>query len=62
MLDSTSKAFFHSLAQIQFLKRLASRYGMSPQGFARRFIAGESVEDAVAAVSGIAAPGPAPDA
>ncbi len=57
MLDSTSKAFFHSLAQIQFLKRLASRYGMSPQGFARRFIAGESVEDAVAAVSGIAGQG-----
>jgi proline dehydrogenase len=57
MLDSTSKAFFHSLAQIQFLKRLASRYGMSPQGFARRFIAGESVDDAVAAVSGIAAQG-----
>ena len=57
MLDATSKAFFHSLAQIQFLKRLASRYGMSPQGFARRFIAGESVEDAVAAVSGIASQG-----
>ena len=57
MFESTSKAFFHSLAQIHFLKRLASRYGMSPQGFARRFIAGESVEDTVAAVSGVAAQG-----
>jgi len=57
MFESTSKAFFHSLAQIHFLKRLASHYGMSPQGFARRFIAGESVEDAVAAVSGVAAQG-----
>ena len=32
MLDATSKAFFHSLARIAFLKRLASRYGMSPEG------------------------------
>ena len=53
MLEAPSKAFFHSLAQIQFLKRLASRYGMAPEGFARRFIAGESVEEAVAAVRGL---------
>jgi proline dehydrogenase len=57
MFESTSKAFLHSLAQIQFLKRLASQYGMSPQGFARRFIAGETVEDAVAGVAGVAAQG-----
>jgi proline dehydrogenase len=50
MLEAPSKAFFHLLAQLRFLKRLASRYGMSPQGFARRFIAGESIEEAVAAV------------
>jgi proline dehydrogenase len=50
MLDATSKAFFHTLAQITLLKRLASRYGMGDGGFARRFIAGESVEEAVAAV------------
>lgn len=53
MLDATSKAFFHSLAQIGLLKRLASRYGMSPRGFARRFIAGETIEEAVAAVRAI---------
>src|SRR5918993_2146512 len=53
MLEVASKAFFHSLAQIQFVNRLASRYGMAPQGFARRFIAGESVEEAVQAVAGL---------
>ncbi|MCC7035391.1 MAG: proline dehydrogenase family protein [Acidobacteria bacterium] len=50
MIDATSKALFHSLAQIDFLRRLASRYGMRPGGFARRFIAGETVEEAIAAV------------
>ena len=51
MLDATAKAFFHGLAQISTLQRLASKYGMAPGGgFARRFIAGESVEEAVAAV------------
>ena len=50
MLDATSKAIFHSLAQVKFLQRLASHYGMAPNGFARRFIAGERVEEAVAAV------------
>ena len=51
MLDAASKAFFHSLAQVELLQRLASRYGMARGGgFARRFIAGESVEEAVAAV------------
>jgi proline dehydrogenase len=57
MLDATSKAFFHTLAQIELLKRMASRYGMSEAGFARRFIAGESIEDAVAAVRPIAGHG-----
>ena len=51
MLDATSKAFFHGLAQIPTLQRLASKYGMAPgSGFARRFIAGESVEEAVECV------------
>jgi proline dehydrogenase len=58
MLDATSKAVFHSLAQMKTLQRLASRYGMAPGGgFARRFIAGESVEEAVAAVRDFAARG-----
>lgn len=51
MIDATSKALFHSLAQVDTLRRLASRYGMRPGGFARRFIAGETVEEAIAAVA-----------
>ena len=54
MLDATSKAFFHGLAQIPTLQRLASKYGMAPGGgFARRFIAGESIAEAIAAVGGL---------
>ena len=50
MIDATSKAIFHGLAQISTLQRLASKYGMAPgTSFARRFIAGETVEEAVAA-------------
>jgi proline dehydrogenase len=51
MIDRTSKAFFHGLAQIPALQRLASKYGMAPGGFARRFIAGDTVEEAVAAAA-----------
>jgi proline dehydrogenase len=51
MLDATSKALFHGLAQVSTLQRLASKYGMAPGGgFARRFIAGETVDEAIAAV------------
>ena len=50
MLQTVSKAFFHILAGSQTLKALASRYGMrAGNGFARRFIAGERIEDAIEA-------------
>jgi proline dehydrogenase len=50
MLDNASKAFFHLLARSGGLKKIASRYGMRhPASFARRFIAGETVEEAIAA-------------
>src|SRR6478672_3512772 len=50
MLDNASKAFFHLLARSSTLKKIASKYGMkSPTSFARRFIAGESVEEAIEA-------------
>jgi proline dehydrogenase len=50
MLHSASKAFFHLLARIDPLKALASRYGMRhPASFARRFIAGETIDEAIAA-------------
>ena len=58
MIDATSKALFHGLAQIPTLQRLASKYGMAPGGgFARRFIAGESVDEAVAAVQDLSRQG-----
>ena len=51
MIDAASKALFHSLAQVDTLRRLASRFGMRPGGFARRFIAGETVDEAIDAVA-----------
>ncbi len=58
MLDAASKAFFQTLSYSAVLKKLASRYGMGGRGaFARRFIAGETVEDAIAAVRAIQAQG-----
>jgi proline dehydrogenase len=48
MLQAVSKTFFQLLAGSRSLKKLASRYGMrTPGGFARRFIAGETVEEAI---------------
>jgi len=50
MLDAASKAFFHGLSRSAPLKRFASRYGMrAPTSFARRFIAGETIDEAIAA-------------
>jgi proline dehydrogenase len=58
MLDSASKAFFHLIAQSQTLKKLASRYGMrKPSSFARRFIAGETVAEAIEAARAVEARG-----
>jgi proline dehydrogenase len=50
MLDALPKAAFSVLASSLTLKRLASRYGMRrPGSFARRFIAGETVAEAIVA-------------
>jgi proline dehydrogenase len=58
MIGYVSKAFFHALAGSHTLKHLASRYGMrSPRSFARRFIAGETIGEAVAAARTIEASG-----
>ena len=58
MLDAASKAFFQTLSNSRTLKTLASRYGIAgPHAFARRFIAGEDVADAIAAVRAIQAQG-----
>src|SRR5436190_18338218 len=58
MLHAASKVFFHLLAQNGVLKKLASRYGMRhPTSFARRFIAGETVAEAIEAARAIEARG-----
>ncbi len=58
MIDYVSKAFFHTLAGSQGLRNLASRYGMRERGsFARRFIAGETVEEAIEAARTIESSG-----
>ena len=49
---------FNLLSRSNTLKRLASSYGMAtPRSFARRFIAGEQVEDAIAAARALQAKG-----
>jgi proline dehydrogenase len=58
MLDAASKAFFQTLSNSRTLKRLASRHGIAgPHAFARRFIAGEHLDDAIAALREIQAQG-----
>lgn len=50
MFDALPKAVFSTLARSTVLKALASRYGMRhPTSFARRFVAGETVMEAIAA-------------
>jgi proline dehydrogenase len=58
MLDAASKTFFHLIAKSRTLKTLASRYGMrKPTSFARRFIAGETVAEAIEAARAVEARG-----
>jgi proline dehydrogenase len=58
VIASASKTFFHALSKSAALQRLASKYGMaSPASFARRFIAGETIDEAIAAARAIQAQG-----
>ena len=54
MLDSAVEGVFLTRSpRSQTLKTLASRYGMrKPHSFARRFIAGETVDEAIARGAG----------
>src|SRR4030095_124962 len=53
-----AKAVFYALSRSATLKRLASKYGMrSHDSFARRFIAGETVEDGMKPPRGVQAEG-----
>jgi proline dehydrogenase len=58
MLGQVSRVLFHTLAASPRLKHLASRYGMRrPDSFARRFIPGESADEAIDAARRIEASG-----
>ena len=58
MLDHAAKSFFHLLARSSSLQALAARFGMrKPGSFARRFIAGETVEEAIDAARRVEAAG-----
>ena len=55
---AAAKLLFYALSNSAVLKRLASTYGMrSPGGFARRFIAGETIEEAIDAARSTQAQG-----
>src|SRR5205814_1245073 len=54
MLQNATKAFFHLLARSQTVKALASRYGMrGPASFAKRFVAGETIGEAIEAARAV---------
>jgi proline dehydrogenase len=58
MLGRVSRHFFHFLARGRRLQRIASRVGMrKPTSFARRFIAGESIGEAIDAARAVQANG-----
>ena len=51
MIDAISRAAFLSFANSTLLKNIVSRYGMrGPHGFARRFIAGVTLAEAIGTV------------
>ena len=58
MVAAIARAAFSVLADSHWLKRVASRYGLHrPGSFARRFIAGETIPEAVAAARTLEADG-----
>jgi proline dehydrogenase len=58
MIDQAVRSFFHVLGHSRTLGRAAARYGLrTPTSFARRFVAGETIEDAIAAARAVEARG-----
>ena len=58
MLTALSRAFFNTLASSRTLTTLVSRHGLrGSTRFARRFVAGETVEEAIAVIRAIEARG-----
>ena len=57
-MQAASKALFYALSRSSLLKRMASRYGMATDdSFARRFIAGETIDEAIACARSLQARG-----
>src|SRR5262249_28061203 len=58
MFDSASRFLFQLLSRSNALKKAASRVGMrTPASFARRFVAGETVQEAIATARQLEAQG-----
>jgi proline dehydrogenase len=58
MVSAASRSFFHLLARSRTLKRAASYYGLrTPRSTGRRFIAGETVDEAIEAARALEARG-----
>ncbi|MCY4661647.1 MAG: proline dehydrogenase family protein [Acidobacteria bacterium] len=58
MLDALSRSFFLALARSSTLQRAMARQGMrGPARFARRFVAGQDVDEAIATARGLEARG-----
>jgi proline dehydrogenase len=58
MFDGAPKVIFQLLSRVDLLKKAASRVGMrTPTSFARRFVAGETVDDAIGAARRLEAEG-----
>jgi proline dehydrogenase len=58
MVYAGTKALFFGLSRSTTLRKLASRYGMArPDSFARRFIAGETIDETVAVARSLQARG-----
>jgi proline dehydrogenase len=58
MIQSAAKALFHLLARSRSLQALAARYGMrQPTSFARRFVAGETIGEAIEAARSLESQG-----
>ncbi len=52
-----AKGLFYALSRSARIKGFASTYGMTPHGFARRFIAGETIEEAIVSAGALQAQG-----
>lgn len=58
MIETISRTVFRAVAASRTAEKLASRYGMArPSSFARRFVAGETVDEAIAAAAALKARG-----